>query len=305
MTAGTHHVLPQPTRFIDPVALTRISSLELVARTVVEGFISGLHRSPHLGFSVNFAEYRAYHPGDDIRKIDWKVYGRLDRFFVKEYEGETNTSVQVILDCSRSMEFASRGITKLAYGQFLAASLVYFAFKQRDGVGFVSFDETVREYVPPRGSIGHLNNVLHAIERTEAGARSNFTRPLVQVAERLRRKGIVIVISDLHGEAAGVLESLRQLAYRGNDVIVFQVLDPEELQFNYEASAQFVDLESRMEMHVVPDFVREEYRKIIRSQVDYFEKECCRDRIDYALIETSKPLDHALFAYLLRREQLY
>src|SRR5512136_2381041 len=154
---GIHPSLPQPMRFIDPVTLTRISSLELVARTVVEGFISGLHRSPRLGFSVNFAEYRPYRPGDDIRRIDWKVFARLDRFFVKEYEGETNTGITLILDCSRSMAYASRGIQKLVYGQFLAASLAYFAFKQSDGVGFVAYDEIIREFVPARGSVGHLN----------------------------------------------------------------------------------------------------------------------------------------------------
>jgi uncharacterized protein (DUF58 family) len=297
--------MAQATRFIDPATLTRISSLELVARTVVEGFISGLHRSPHLGFSVNFAEYRPYRPGDDIRKIDWKVYGRLDRFFVKEYEGETNTSISLILDCSRSMAYGSGGIQKLLYGQFLAASLAYFAFKQRDGVGFISFDDSVREFVPARGSVGHLNTVLHAIERTAPGLGSDLAKPLVSVAERTRRRGMVVVISDLYDDARHVMEGLRHLAYRGNDVIVFHVLDPMELNFDFEASAQFVDLETRAEMHVIPEFVRREYRKILREQIAYFERECQRDRMDYELIDTSRPLDHALFTYLLRREQLY
>jgi uncharacterized protein (DUF58 family) len=297
--------MPQATRFIDPATLTRISSLELVARTVVEGFISGLHRSPHLGFSVDFAEYRPYRPGDDIRKIDWKVYGRLDRFFVKEHEGETNTSISLILDCSRSMAYGSRGIQKLLYGQFLAASLGYFAFKQRDGVGFISFDDSLREFVPARGSVGHLNTVLHAIERTAPGSGSDFAGPLVSVAERMRRRGMVVVISDLYDDARHVMEGLRHLAYRGNDVIVFHVLDPMELNFDFEASAQFVDLETRAEMHVIPEFVRQEYRKILREQIAYFERECQRDRMDYELIDTSRPLDHALFTYLLRREQLY
>ncbi len=302
---GIHPSLPQPTRFIDPVTLTRISSLELVARTVVEGFISGLHRSPRLGFSVNFAEYRPYRPGDDIRKIDWKVFGRLDRFFVKEFEGETNTGITLILDCSRSMAYGTKGIEKLAYGQYLAASLAYFAFKQRDGVGFVAYDDNIREYLPARGSVGHLNAVLHAIERTRAGNRSLFIGPLVDVAERLRRRGVVVVISDLYDEAPRVMEGLRHLAYRGNDVIVFQLLDPSELEFDFEASAQFVDLETRAEMHVIPEFVRQEYRRILKDQLAYYERECERDRMDYALINTSQPLDQALFTYLLRREQLY
>ncbi len=166
--------VPRSTRFIDPQTLARIASLELIARTVVEGFISGLHRSPHLGFSVNFAEYRAYRPGDDIRKIDWKVYGRTDRFFVKEYEGETNTAIHLILDSSRSMAYASQGITKLEYGQFLAASLGYFAFRQRDAVGFISYDEDVLDYIPARGSLGHLNTVLHTIEKTQTRRKNRF-----------------------------------------------------------------------------------------------------------------------------------
>ena len=292
-------------RFIDPQTLTRIANLELLARTVVEGFIAGLHRSPHLGFSVNFAEYRAYRPGDDIRKIDWKVFARLDRFFVKEYEGETNTSIHLVLDTSRSMAYQSQGIPKLEYAQYLAACLAYFAFKQRDSVGFVTYDERVVDFVPARGSIGHLNLVLHAIERAKAGEKTNFVNPLVSVAERLRRRGIVIVVSDLYDEPKDVMTGLRHLAYRGNDVIVFQVLDPEELRFDFRESAQFIDMETRAEMHVIPDFIRQEYRRILKDQISYFEKECQKDRIDFAVLDTSKPLDHALYTYLLRREQMY
>jgi uncharacterized protein (DUF58 family) len=297
--------LPQTSRFIDPQALTRIASLELVARTVVEGFISGLHRSPHLGFSVNFAEYRTYRPGDDIRKIDWKVFGRTDRFFVKEYEGETNTGVHLILDCSRSMDYANKGIRKLEYAQFLAASLGYFAFKQRDAVGFISYDSDVIDYIPARSSIGHLNTVLHAIERARPGERTDFYRTLVNVAGRLRRRGIVIVISDLFDNPDQVMSGLRHLAYRGNDVIVFQILDPAEIHFDFAHPAQFVDMETQAEMHVIPDYLRQEYVKVLAGQISTYEKECRKDRMDFALLETSNPLDKALFNYLVRREQLY
>ena len=295
----------QPNRFLDPQALTRIASLELIARTVVEGFISGLHRSPHLGFSVNFAEYSPYRPGDDIRKIDWKVYARTDRFFIKNYEGETNTSVHLILDCSRSMAYGSRAITKLTYGQFLAASLGYFAFKQRDAVGFVSYDDEVVSYVPARGSVGHLSTVLHAIERSEPGKKTSFVKPLVQISERLRRRGIVVVISDLYDEPDNVISGLRHLAYRGNDVIVFQLLDPAEIRFDFPDAAQFVDMETRAEMHVVPDYIRQEYRRVLQKQIAEYERECRKDRMDFYLIDTSQSLDRALFNYLVRREQLY
>jgi uncharacterized protein (DUF58 family) len=298
-------VFPQTSRFIDPQALTRIASLELIARTVVEGFISGLHRSPHLGFSVNFAEYRSYRPGDDIRKIDWKVFGRTDRLFVKEYEGETNTGIHLILDCSRSMAYASRGITKLEYGQFLAASLGYFAFKQRDSVGFIAYDEDVVEYIPARGSVGHLNTVLHAIERVHAGEKTDFVKSLVKVSERIRRRGIVVVISDLCEDPQQVLSGLRHLALRGNDVIVFQILDPNELRFDFGDAAQFVDMETGSEMHVVPDYIRQDYRRILNKQIAEFEKECRKDRMDFMMIDTSQPLDSALFGYLAKRQQLY
>jgi uncharacterized protein (DUF58 family) len=297
--------VPQTTRFIDPRTLTRIASLELVARTVVEGFISGLHRSPHLGFSVNFAEYRSYRLGDDIRKIDWKVYGRTDRFFVKEFEGETNTGIHLILDCSRSMDYGRQGIRKIEYGQFLAASLGYFAFKQRDAVGFVSFDNDIIDYIPARGSVGHLNTVLHSIERAHPGERTDFARSLVKVSERLRRRGIVVVISDLYDDPGNVMDGLRHLAFRGNDVIVFQILDPSELQFDFLDAAQFVDMETQAEMHVIPDYVRGEYRKTLNSQIADYEKECRKDRMDFSMMDTSQPLDSALFSYLVRREQLY
>ena len=298
--------VPQKSRFIDPKTLTRISSLELVARTVVDGFIAGLHRSPHLGFSVNFAEYRSYRPGDDIRKIDWKVYGRTDRFFVKEFEGETNTSIYLVLDCSRSMDYSSGGdIRKLEYGQFLAASLGYFAFKQRDSVGFISYDNDVVDYIPARGSIGHLNTILHTIEKVHAGKRTDFVKPLIRVAERLRRRGIIVVISDLYDEPANVLNGLRHLSFRGNDVIVFQILDPAELHFNFPDAAQFIDMETGAEMHVIPDYIRQEYRKLLQRQIGQYEKECRKDRMDFALIDTSQPLDSALFSYLARRQQLY
>lgn len=296
---------PQSNRFLDPETLSRIASLELIARTVVEGFISGLHRSPHLGFSVDFAEYRGYRPGDDIRKVDWKVFGRTDRFYIKEYEGETNTRIELILDCSRSMDFGSGGIRKLDYGKFLAASLGYFAFKQRDAVGFVSYDDDIVEYIPARSSIGHLNTVLHAIERARPGERTDFGTTMMHVSERLKRKGIVVVISDLFDEPDEVMRGLRHLVYRGNDVIVFQVLDPSELHFGFTDAAQFVDMETKAEMHVIPDYVKKEYIRVLASQISEYEKECRKDRMDFALIETSRPLDKALFSYLVRREQLY
>jgi uncharacterized protein (DUF58 family) len=187
----------------------------------------------------------------------------------------------------------------------LAASLGYFAFKQRDAVGFISYDDEIIDYIPARGSIGHLNTVLHAIERAHPGEKTDFVRSLVNVADRLRRRGIVVVISDLYDEPDRVMSGLRHLAFRGNDVIVFQILDPYELRFDFSEAAQFVDMETRAEMHVIPDFLRQEYRRVLRNQIAEYERECQKDRMDFSLIDTAQPLDSALFAYLVRREQLY
>ena len=191
----------------------------------------------------------------------------------------------------------------MEYGQFLAASLGYFAFKQRDAVGFMAYDEDIVEYIPARGSIGHLNTVLHAIEKVKTGEKTDFVKPFVKVAERIRRRGIAIVISDLYDAQDNVLRGLRYLSSCGNDVVVFQILDPVELQFDFKDPAQFVDMETQGSMHLIPEYVRQKYRMDLNQQIETYEKECRKDRMDFALLETSVPLDHALYRYLARREQ--
>ncbi len=288
--------------FLEPAVLARIDNLELLARTVVDGFINGLHRSPYLGLSVDFAEHRQYMPGDDIRRIDWRVFGRTDRFYVKEFEADTNANFIVVLDISRSMDYSSGAISKLDYARYLAACLSYFSRQQRDRVGLVTVDEDIVELVPP--SAKHLEIVLHTIDRIEPGGAGELMRPLLKVAEAINRKSIVALISDLYEEPAAVLRAVSYLKNKGNDVIVFHVLDPAEIDFPFEEPVHFEDLESGERIPVVPERQRDEYRRMMREHLDELSRALIESRIDYFLFNTAQPLDHALFSYLVRRENL-
>ena len=288
-------------QFVDPKVLGRISNLSLLARTVVQGFISGLHRSTYLGRSADFAEHRPYMPGDDIRQIDWRLFARTDRFYVKEFEADTNTSFTILLDVSRSMAFGSEGITKLDYARYLAASLAVFSQKQRDRIGLVTFDEDIVEFVPP--SAKHLEIALHTLDNAEARRGSDYRVPLTKVAEAIHRRGIVVLVSDLYDEPSAVLDAVKGLRYKGNDLIVFHVLDPAELEFPYDDAANYRDLESGEAVPVIPEYLRDEYRKLVREHIDSLKKTLGDNQIDYALLDTSTPLDYALFHFLASRER--
>lgn len=308
-----------PTRLIDPAVLTQIGDLELVARVVVEGVINGLHRSPHLGSSMDFAEHRAYMPGDDIRRIDWKLFARSDRHFVKEFEADTNTNFTVLLDISPSMRYGgstdgSAILSKLDYARYLAACVAYLASTQRDRVGMVTFDDEIREFIPP--SAKHLNVVLHALDRlgdsspantSVAGstrsptALASLTR---RIAESFRRRSMVLLISDFYEEPRAVLDAIAYLRGKGNDLMVFHVLDRRELEFPFTDSANFVDLETGERMPVIPDYLRAQYRELVAEHIAALGRLLGENRIDYGLFETFKPLDQALFKYLSARERL-
>ena len=305
-----HSVQPLPgTNFIDPKTLARIDNLELLARTVVDGFINGLHRAPYLGLSLDFAEHRAYYPGDDIRRIDWRVFARTDRFYVKEFEADTNSNFTVVLDVSRSMSYRGVGIPKLDYARFLAASLSYFSREQRDRVGMLTFDSDIVDYVPC--SAKHLDVVLHTIDRLQPRETGNLDAAMRKAAELLRRRGLVIVISDLYEEPARVQAALGMLKHRGHDVIVFHVLDRSELELAgtvggiaLEEATSFEDLETRQRIPVITLEVRERYRALIQEHIAALKKKLSEVRIDYAMFDTSVPLDHALFRYLSAREHM-
>ncbi len=289
-------------QFLDPRVLARIDNLELLARTVVDGFINGLHHSPYFGLSVDFAEHRQYTPGDDIRRVDWRVFGRTDRFYVKEYEADTNANFCVLLDVSKSMDYGSVGVTKLDYSRYLAACLSYFSRTQRDRVGMLTFDSDVKNYVP--SSAKHLDIVLHTIDNLEALNAGSFAEPINKIAEILTRRSILVLISDLYEDPDVVVDSLNLLRHKGNDVIVFHVLDPAEIEFPFDDAAHFQDIENGESIPVVPDTLRDQYLALMNEHVTNLEQRLVRSRIDYCRFDTSQPLDFALFEYLARRNRM-
>jgi uncharacterized protein (DUF58 family) len=290
-----------PLRFLAPDTLARISSLELLARTVVEGFISGLHRSPFTGFSTEFAEYRQYLPGDDLRHLDWRLYGRTDRYYIKKYRADTNTQCHVIVDASKSMRYSSGGVTKLQYAQFLAASLAYLVNRQQDAVGLVAFDRTVRTQIPALSRTGHLRTIFGHLSQLEPGSETRASEVLHEIADRLTKRGIVVVISDFYDEPDALIEAFQHLSFKGNDVIAFQVLDKNELDFDFNEPVLLEDLETEEQMHVLPDILAEGYRATIQRHVTRVREGAAANRVDYELLTTDKPLDHALFSFLSKR----
>jgi len=288
-------------QFLDPAVVARLGTLELKARTIVEGFLSGLHRSPFKGFSVEFAEYRQYIPGDDLSTIDWKVYARSDRHFVKKFEEETNLNCHIMLDISGSMGYGSSGITKFEYGQCLAASLAYLMNRQRDAAGLTAFDDRIVAMLPASARPGHLNTMLVTLARLALGAETNVSKPMHQLADSLSKRGMVVLISDLLDDPERVIRGLKHFRFRGTDVIVFHVLDPDELAFPFERATQFEDMETRDEVMAVPAVVRDHYLKAIGGLIERYKHELGACGIDYKMLTTDQPLEFALLAYLSTR----
>jgi uncharacterized protein (DUF58 family) len=287
--------------FLDPAVVARLGTLDLKARTIVEGFLSGLHRSPFKGFSVEFAEYRQYMPGDDLATIDWKVYARSDRYCVKKFEEETNLDCHLMLDASGSMAYGSRGITKFEYAACLAASLGYLMNRQRDAVGLTAFDEQIVQMLPASARPGHLRSLLITLERLSPGRETNVSRPLHQLADSLTKRGMVVLISDLLDDPAAVIRGLKHFQFRGTDVIVFQVLDPDEIDFPFERATRFEDLETGAEVRAVPAAVRDHYLREIGGLIEHYKRDLGAVGIDYHLLKTSEPLELALLSYLSTR----
>jgi len=291
-------------RYLDPAIIARLGTIDLKARTIVEGFLTGLHRSPYKGFSVEFAEYRQYLPGDDLATLDWKVYARSDKHFVKKYEEETNLTCHMLIDVSKSMGYASGEVTKLQYASYLAGALAYLMHRQRDSFGLIAFDESISALLPASARSGHLRAVLLALERLELGAGTNVAKPLHDLAAAVRKRGMVILISDLLDDPATVVEGLKHFRYRGTDVIVFQILDPYELKFPFEHAARFRDMETEEEVQAVPDSIREDYVDRMESLIALYRRELQLAGIDYCLLDTSKPLELGLMSYLVTRRRV-
>ncbi len=288
-------------RFVDPKVLSRIGNLELLARSVVDGFTNGVHRSPQFGVSMDFAEHRGYVAGDDIRRVDWRLYARTDRYYVKQYEADTNTNFSVLLDVSKSMSFGHGGIPKLEYAKYLAACMTHLANKQRDRVGLVTFDRDVVDRVPP--SAKHFDVVLHHLDRAVAQRPGLLHEPLKKMAEFFGRRSILAVISDLYEEPEAIISALSTLRSRGNDVVVFHVLDPAEIDFPFTEASSFEDIESGEQAPIVPSALAEEYRALVAAHIATLRSKLTAQQVDYVQISTAAPLDLALFTYLSSRDR--
>ena len=286
---------------LDLALMARVGSLELIARTVVEGFLVGLHRSPFKGFSAEFSEYRQYLPGDDPARIDWKVVARSDRYYIKRFEEDTNLDCHLLLDVSASMGYASRAVTKLQYGALLAAALAYLMHRQRDAVGLSIFDDRVIKSFPVSTRRGHLRTLLAALSNTRLGVRSDVSKPLDQLAARLRRRGLVVLLSDLLDEPNGIIQGLKHLRFQGSDVLVLHILDPAELTFPFERPTRFEDMETNAQVVSVPGLIRQHYLREIGALQERYRRELRLASVDYYLVDTSRPLDEALPSYLSTR----
>ncbi len=295
----------EPQKYLRPDVVSRLSSMELRARLVVEGFITGLHKSPYHGFSVEFAEHRQYMPGDEIRRVDWKVLGRTDRYYIKQFEEETNLKAYILVDTSRSMTFRSEGpVTKLEYASYTAAALAYLMVRQQDAVGLVTYDEEIRKYLPPHATKVYLQSILGELQNLAPGSKTGTGRALNAVADRIRRRGLVLLFSDLFDDPAQVMSALKHFRHNQHEIIVFHVLDPRERDFDFGRDAIFRDMESGDEMMTQPWQIQRAYREAMGDFISNYKKQCREQRIDYVLLDTATPFDAALYEFLNKRRTI-
>jgi uncharacterized protein (DUF58 family) len=295
--------LPRGEGFVDPKALMAIRSLELRARVVVEGFWNGLHRSPYHGFSVEFTEYRQYSPGDDTRYLDWRLYARSDRYYLKKFEDETNLRCHLLVDQSRSMTYGSLDYSKSDYARTLAATFAWFLNEQGDAVGLFTFDERVRDYLPARHRHGHLRQLMLALDKEPEGHTTNLGEPLRRVAELARKRGLIVLISDLLAPVDELERNLGRLTAAGHELVIFQVLDPNELAFNFDRAMLFQDVESRKDFYLDPEAVRAEYQRRLQSHSQGVESICRKLGFAFYRVVTNQPMDLALLDFLRSRNR--
>lgn len=292
-------------KYLLPEVISQMGSLQLKARLIVEGFLTGLHRSPYHGFSVEFAEHRPYMPGDELRYIDWKVYARSDRFYIKQYEEETNVRALLVLDSSASMRYASAGqISKFEYAIYLAASLAYLLVKQQDAIGFALYNTEIQRYFPPRSKTSYLYEILSVLDTITPSDQTSTARSLHLIAERLKRRSFVILISDLFDQTEDIIKALKHFRHRNHEMMVFHILDPRERDLGFQQSAVFEDMETKERITTYPHQLRKHYQELIQSHIRQLRKECWNRSIDYVLFDTSQPFDFALRHFLHRRQKI-
>jgi uncharacterized protein (DUF58 family) len=292
-------------KYLEPETVAKLQNIELIARLVVEGFITGLHRSPYHGFSVEFAEYRQYREGDETRHIDWKVFGRTDKYYVKQFEEETNLRSMIALDSSASMKFASPGnVSKFEYGSYLAAALSYLMINQRDSVGLSLYDTEIKTYLPPSSRRTYIHEILRAIDNCTPANETGTAKALDLLAERIRRRGLVVVISDFFDDPKSVMSALQHFRHKKHEVLAFQILDPRELDFKFGKGAIFKDMESGEEMTTQPYQIQKAYSNTVKEFTDNIKRQCAMQQIDYYLISTDEPFDKAMREFFSKRNRM-
>ena len=290
-------------RFLNPDVLAGISGLELIAKTVVQGFVSGLHRSPNFGFSQEFAEYRSYTPGDDLRYVDWNVYARTDRLYLKRYRGETNTLLTVLLDASSSMKYTSHAVSKMDYARYTAASLFYLTSQmQRDAAGLIVFDDELRDFIRPSTRQGQLQRLLASLERAEPRARTDFAKPILHFQDMLRRRGFVVLISDFYEDPEKIVRTIEPMRFHGNEVLLFHVLDPQEIRPKLGEPMTLIDMETDEALEVTPDYAHHDYREKMDAHIKQLSERVRAAGMEYYLLVTDRPLDGALREFLTLRQ---
>lgn len=291
-------------KYLKPEVVSKLKNMNLRARLVVEGFITGLHRSPYHGFSVEFSEYRQYMPGDEIRHIDWKAYGKTDRFYIKQFEEETNLKCYLLVDASGSMGYSSQKITKLEYASYLAAALSYLMIEQRDAVGLITFDQKIRKYLPPRSVKSYLPQILRELDEVKCSEITDVASTFHEMAERLHRRGLIVIFSDLYDDPEKVMSGLKHFRHNKHEVIVFHILDPMEINFDFKRNTLFKDLETRDELLTQPWHIKAEYQKKVKQFIENYKRQCRLNRIDYVLLDSSWDYDIALMEYLNKRKRI-
>jgi len=292
-------------KYLEPKTIAQLKNIELKARLVVEGFITGLHRSPYHGFSVEFAEHRQYQAGDELKYIDWKVYGRTDKYFVKQFEEETNLRSIIALDSSASMKFASKGnISKFEYASYLSAAISYLLIKQRDAVGLALYDTKLNTYLPPRSKQSYIYEILRHIAATEPSNQTGTSQALDELAERIKRRGLIVIFSDFFDDAQSVLNALKHFRHKNHEVIAFHILDPREIDFKFGFGANFKDMETGEELITQPYQIQKAYREKLHEFTNTLKKECYAHNIEYQIINTEDTFDKALREFLAKRNRV-
>ncbi len=296
-----------PEQYLLPEVVSKVKNLELVARFIVEGFLVGLHKSPFHGFSVEFSEHRQYMPGDNIKDIDWKVYGRTDRYYIKQYEEETNLKANILLDISGSMGYSSHSVTKLSYATFLAAAFSYLLLKQRDAVGLALFSDRIHRYLPPKSTQSYIKYLLSELKKAEPQTNKTIvSQALHEMAEKIKRPGLVILLTEfLYEDREKIIDGLRHFRYYNHEVIVFNILDPKDLSFEFQDEATFVDMETGEELKTQPHLLQQDYRAAIEKFYDELKADCHNMQVDFHTVLTTEPFDKAMLRYMLKRRRLY